>query len=369
MTRRTRIGRRILGGAVVLLAGLGVSTLIPGCKVGYVVKSGWFQAELLASRVPVEKVREKPELTEEQALALDLVADVKAYGAEIGLSATDNYETVAWGWKRTIWNVSACDPVAFQPETWWFPIVGRVPYLGYFREADARKQAGRLGEHGYDVYVRTAGAYSTLGWFRDPILMGMLDWGTYGLADTVLHELAHATVWIPGSVGFNESFASFVGEEAAFRYLDDRHGADSEMSQRARERFVDTGVWRRLQHELYEDLQAVYKDDSLDTEAKLARKQALFDALHERVDEAGFHEPERFHRAVDSNTWNNARLIQFKTYNNDRPVFEALLERDQGDLLAFMHDVDAIVRANRKAAPFDALRAELGMEKTPSGSD
>ncbi len=365
MSRSRPLRRGLLGSTALLVAALGVSTVIPGCKVGYVVKSSWFQAELLASRVPVEKVREKPELTEEQSQALDLVADVKAYGAEIGLSATDNYETVAWGWDRTIWNVSACDPVAFSPETWWFPVVGRVPYLGYFREEDARRQAGRMENEELDVYVRTAGAYSTLGWFRDPILMNMLGWGTYSLADTVLHELAHATVWIPGSVGFNESFANFVGEEAAFRYLDDRHGPESELSVKARQRFADTGVWRKLQHELYEDLATIYDDDSLDDDTKLARKEAVFASLDERVDDAGFHDPARFHRAVDRNTWNNARLIQFKTYNNKRPIFEALLERNDGDLLAFMHDVERIVRDNRKAKPFDALRQELGMDDSP----
>lgn len=367
MSRRSRLGKGLAGGLAALLLALGLSTLVPGCKVGYVVKSGWFQAELLASRVPVEEVRQEPELTAEQAAALDLVADVKSFGAEIGLSATDNYETVAWGWQRKIWNVSACEPLAFEPRTWWFPVVGRVPYLGFFREEDARRQAGRLEDKGLDVYVRTAGAYSTLGWFKDPILMNMLGWSTFGLADTVLHELAHATVWIPGSVGFNESFASFVGEEAAFRYLDDRYGAESEVALGARRRFEDTAVWRVLQHELYADLAALYGDDTLEEAEKLSRKQAIFDSLHDRVDAAGFHDPPRFHRAVDNNTWNNARLIQFKTYNNKRPVFEALLARHEGDLLAFMHDVDRIVRDNRKVAPFEALRADLGLSEDGSG--
>jgi len=358
---RRRWLQRSLGGLGALMATLGLSTVIPGCKVGYVVKSSWFQAELLASRVPVEKVRAREQLSTEQLAALDTIADVKAYGAEVGLSATDNYGTIAWGWDRTIWNVSACDPLAFEPETWWFPVVGRVPYLGFFREEDARRQADKLGAKGADVYVRTAGAYSTLGWFRDPILMGMLDWGTYSLADTVLHELAHATVWIPGSVGFNESFANFVGEEAAFRYLDHRFGPTSELSVRARQRFEDLALWRVLQHTLYTDLEILYAETDRPEAERLAAKQAIFDSLHDRVDDAGFHDADRFHRAVDRNTWNNARLIQFKTYNNKRPVFEALLERNNSDLLAFMHDTDRIVRAHDDLPPFEALRTELGM--------
>ena len=88
--------------------------------------------------------------------------------------------------------------------------MGRVPYLGFFRRKDAEPWIRRLENQGYETYIRTAGAYSTLGWFEDPVLPGMLKWSDYRLADTVLHELAHATVWIKGSVKFNESFASFV---------------------------------------------------------------------------------------------------------------------------------------------------------------
>ena len=348
---------RVAGGLIAAL--LGLSLLTPGCRVGYVIKSAWFQAELLASRQRVDRVRARGGLTGAQVKSLDLIADVKRYGEEMGLSPTHNYDSVALNWKREIWNVTGCDPISFQPRTWWFPIVGRVPYLGYFREQDATRMIDRMKGDGLDVYMRTAGAYSTLGWFRDPILMPMLEWSTYDLADTVLHELAHATLWVPGSVGFNESFASFVGEEAAFGYLADRFGPDSAELRLARDDFEDIGRWRDVQFALFQDLDAVYTDPFLSDEEKLRRKSALFEAFPGRVATGGFHRPERFARAAGRGVWNNARLIQFRTYNANRAWFEAILARNDGDLLRFMEDIGRVAREDKD--PFVALeRAATG---------
>ena len=347
MSRR----RLFIGGAV--LAGLGLSAL-PGCKVGYLLKSGYYQAELLALREPVEEVRATRDLSEGQLEKLDLIADVKAYGKEIGLSATDNYETISIDWERQIWNVSACHPTRFEPRKWWFPIVGSFPYLGFFREEDARELEGDLRGEGYDVYVRTAGAYSTLGWFKDPILPKMLGWNDYLLADTVLHELAHATLWVPGSVKFNESYANFVGEVSAMRYLADRRGHHDPALVEAVQIQADRAVWRELQHDLYKDLEAVYTDEALSEEQRLAEKERLFgEDLLRRVEEAPLHKKEKYRKAVQTGTWNNARLIQFKTYNTNEALFAAVLEDVDGDLLAFISEIERITKDAKD--PFEAL--------------
>lgn len=335
-----------------------VLLLMPGCKVGYLLKSGYYQAELLALREPVDEVRASGRLDSTQLSKLDLIADVKAFGAEIGLSATDNYETISIDWERQIWNVSGCDPTAFEPKTWWFPIVGSFPYLGFFKEEDARELESKLQEDGYDVYVRTAGAYSTLGWFKDPILPNMLGWDDFALADTVLHELAHATLWVPGSVKFNESYANFVGEVAAVRYLAARRGIHDEALVAAVNRQADRRVYRDLLHGLYTDLDAVYADPSLDEAAKLAAKDELFGPeLLRRIQAAGFHEPGRYENAARTGTWNNARMIQFKTYNTNEQVFAQILDEVDGDLLAFIREVE--VRTDGADDPFEALEASV----------
>lgn len=351
--------RRFLPLVTLLLVGLALAA--PGCRVGYVVRSAWYQAELLASREPVDRVLERGELSEGQRAALAVVADAKAFGERMGLQPTRNYGSVAARWDREIWTVSACDPLSFEPRTWWFPVVGRVPYLGFFKESDARRATDPLEASGLDVYRRTAGAYSTLGWFRDPILPSMLEWSEFDLADTVLHELAHATVWIPGSVAFNESFASFVGEELAFRFLEARYGADAAELAQARASFEDLEEWRRVQHQLYWDLDLLYGDATLSADEKLKRKAALFAEFPDRVAAGDFHDPEPWVQAARRGTWNNARLIQFKTYNFNRGAFEALLERRGGDVLAFMEDVRALTREARD--PFGALEAAAAVAK------
>ena len=139
--------------------------LATSCGLGYVLSSSYHQMELLRSKVPIKDARASGKLTASQIRALDVIADVRAFGAEIGLSATDNYTEIALEWDRTIWNVSGCQPDRFEPKTWWFPIVGRVPYLGFFSEEKVREKAEEIKADGMDVYVRQVAAYSTLGWF------------------------------------------------------------------------------------------------------------------------------------------------------------------------------------------------------------
>ena len=347
-----------------LAAVLGFGLLfVPGCKVGYLLNSGYYQAELLALREPVNELRGTGRLSPDQEAKLDVVQDAKTWGASIGLKATDNYESMSLKWERQIWNVSACDPVKFEGKRWWFPVVGSFPYLGFFREQDARELESELKGDGYDVYVRTAGAYSTLGVFKDPILPGMLKWSDWALAETVFHELAHATLWVPGSVKFNESFANFVGEVAVMRYWQETYGAhDPELLNQV-QREADLKLWRELLHALYEDLDAVYMDEDLTDEQKLERKRQLYeDDLPYRVAATPFYQPKRFEKAVETGGWNNARMMQFKTYNSNAELFAALLVENEYDLLAFIEAVGSITDG-RKGDPFEKLKTHLGVSE------
>ncbi len=326
------------------------------------MKSGWYQAELLLSREPVTEVRAQGSLTESEMSQLDLIADAKQWGGEIGLAATENYETLAVGWERTIWNLTACDPISFTPKTWWFPIVGRVPYLGFFVEDQALERARKLEKTGRDVYLRTAGAYSTLGYFRDPILPGMLEWSESNLVDTVLHEMTHATLWVAGSVDFNESLASFVGETAALRYLVDRHGLHSEPVLKELHAREDWQTWRNLQHALVRRLQAIYGNPTLSEQEKRTAKQRIFDDFPNRVATADFHNPTRYVAAAENGVWNNARLMQFQTYNEQPQLFQKLLDMESGDLSRFLDRVNEIT--DGADDPFQALAESVQISDT-----
>jgi predicted aminopeptidase len=356
---RPPVPRRPLRVALATVALAGVAGwFLPSCGVRYVAQSAYYEATLLASRKDLDKVLASGQLSAGEEQRLRLIPRIKEYGAGLGLASTHNYDSYALGWDHTIWNLSASDPLAFNAVTWWFPIVGRVPYLGFFNREDATPYEERLLAEGKDVHLRTAGAFSTLGWFRDPVLPSMLRWSEADLAETVFHELAHATLWVPGSVDFNESFASFVGEAACERYLVDTYGAGSvELADRQRE-MRDTARWDATLHHLYEDLDTLYGDATLDEPAKRAKKQALFDSLPDRIRGAGFEDPESWLRWAQRQPWNNARLLQFQTYNTNEADFQRVLDHNGGDLKRFIDEVGRITKG--APDPFAAMRDGTG---------
>jgi len=362
---RPRLRRYASGTFGALLMAALISLLIPGCRAGYVIRSAWYEAGFLASRESFERARARPDLSPQVRHGLDLVEDIKRYGQEIGMKPTRAYNKVSLDWDRKMFNLSACPPLRFDPVTWWFPIVGRVPYLGFFDPDDAERWHSRLEGQGYDVYQRKIGTFSSLGWFSDPLLPGMLDGSDFDVARLVLHELAHSTVWVPGSVSFNESFASYVGDKAALGYILARKGPLTDELQVALDDEADTDLWHQLLHDLYGRLDAVYQDPNLSEEEKLARKSALFAGLPDEVRAAPFHDRSWALKASQHGPWNNARLIQFRTYNQSRPSFDALLERHNGDLLAFMTDVQEVT--SKGGSPWKAIREAAGV--ADSGDD
>ena len=194
-----------------------------------------------------------------------------------------------------------------------------------------------------DVYVREVAAYSTLGWFEDPILIPMLDWGEFDLACLILHELTHATLWLPSDVGFNESFANFVGDVAAERYMAARHGIGSEAYQETLSRRADQKLWRAVRHDLYKDLKDFYTNEEGTTEECLVGKAAIFASLSDRVKQAGFNRPEGYLRSAVEGTWNNARMIQFQAYNQDEVLFADVLNVMSGDIAALIYRMGELV--------------------------
>lgn len=331
---------------LVSLALLALLALSTGCGAGYVATSSYYQMELLCARVDNQEALRSGQLTPQQSGAVRQVPKIKAFGRSIGLAGSRNYDTVALGWERQIWNVSGSDPLSFTPHTWWFPIVGRVPYLGFFVEGSARQQEQALLQEGLDAYVRTAATYSTLGWFEDPLLLPMLDWPEALLANVLLHELTHATIWAPGGVNFNESLANFVGDVASFAYLAHQYGVEHPTWQEAWLQAGDRATWRELLLTLYQDLDAVYQDQALTDPQKLQQKQRLLEDLPRRVQAARFHEAELYQQAAAEGVWNNARLMQYRTYNDNRRWFAAILDREGGDLRRFIQAVAALADDN-----------------------
>jgi predicted aminopeptidase len=286
-----------------------------GCAApGYLFQAAQGQLDLACRARPIQRAIDDPSTPPRVRGLLAEVPSIKAFGIGYGLTPTKSYETyVPLDRPRVVYVTTASDPLAFRPRKWRFPIVGSVPYLGWFDPEEAKRFAAELAAEGLDSEVRGATAYSTLGWFSDPVLSSMLPDGPAtlaGLVDVVLHESVHATVYVPGQSTFNESLAEYVSDGLTEEYLR-AHGHIAQLIAYRTGR-VDSDRRRRRMHETYKVLEALYASPS-PREEKLARKAAILAALK---DELGLRR-----------TPNNATLLESRTYGSEADKFAALFAR------------------------------------------
>ena len=206
--------------------------LLPSCSgVSYLAETATGQWKLFNRARPVEEVLTSPHTEEKTRAAIRIVQKAKAFAVELGLKATSNYSTfVKLDGPCVIWAVSAAHPLLLEEKKWNFPIVGAVPYLGFFKKESAESEARRLQDEEKplpDTWVRCVPAYSSLGWFSDPLYSSMLKGKERDIAELVVHESLHATVWVKSTVDFNEKLANFVGLEGSLRYMDRHYGAEA----------------------------------------------------------------------------------------------------------------------------------------------
>ncbi len=264
---------------------------------------------------------------------LERIPDIKSFGEKNGLKATKNYtEYVQLDRPYVSYIVSACENLQFKPMQWSFPIVGSVPYLGYFNRQDAFDYAAGLRNEGWDVDVRGATAYSTLGYFRDAVLSSMLSSGEDALGDlvnVVIHESVHATRYIGGQSFFNESLASFIADELTPVYLKERLGANSP-ELRA---YVDGEAEGKKRGErfqaAYRELEKVYASAD-PAEKKKAEKTLVFDRLKSDLKIS----PER--------QIGNSTLMQFRTYGTGRDEFVKLYQACGSDWTRFWKAINKL---------------------------
>jgi predicted aminopeptidase len=295
---------------------------LPGCYYAHVTAG---QLEMNSKREPISEVIARPDTPARLRQQLELAAEAREFAlAELGLPDNGSYRTYAdLGRRYATWNLFAAPEFSVGPKRWCFPVAGCVAYRGYFDEARAVREAGKLRARGYDVYVGPSIAYSTLGHFRDPVLNTMLRYGDVELAAFIFHELAHQAVYAQGDSDFNEAFANVVENEGLRRWLvSEGRAGEHEQFVALRDRQRGTAD---LMIESRQNLAALY-EQPLPPEAKRARKSAEFARLREALAAGG-------HPATGD--FNNARLVAVATYERCVPTLRAELERLGGDLPAF----------------------------------
>ena len=313
-----------------------------GClQVRYLTQAAAGQEELNSHGIDVKEIVEGEHLDKRTRNLLAHVASIKTFGEKYGLRRTKNYERYVWlGRPAVVWVVSACHPLAFRPQVWKFPIVGSITYTGWFDKKEAQDYGAELSRRGWDVDVRPSPAYSTLGWFDDPILSTMIsteDDALGDLADVILHETFHATFYVPNQSTLNESVAAFFGDELAVKYLDETLGPDSAEKKAfvdGRERGEERG---QVMKQAYADLAKLYERRDLPKEARLAEKQRIIDLLRAEL---------KIKRQI-----NNAALIQYKTYGSGKAELAELLQKCDGSFPRMLKTLDRLRPATKTAPP------------------
>lgn len=353
--RRRNLLRALLGACAATLA-----VGFWACSPVYVVRAGIAEIGILRARQPIHAVLADSTVDADTRNKLAYVVEARRFAAEqLGIDVGDSYTMYTQLERDTLaLVVSAAHKDRLVPKTWWFPIVGHVPYKGHFSVSGALDEQADLEADGYDTYVRPTAAFSTLGWFNDPVLSTALRSDEVEVVTTVLHELSHQHLFVPGQVGFNESFATFVGRVGAVRFFCTREGSgpDSVKCERARARWRDFQRFSRFLGSFVTDLETLYSDASLSFDEKVERREAVFARALARFDSdvaphlesIGFGD---FRRGP----LNNATLLSRIRYYDRLHAFDSFLHGHDGDLRAALDDLAA--RAGAADDPFALLHS------------
>jgi predicted aminopeptidase len=321
------------------------------------MRAAYEQASILLSRTPNEEVISDTTATDRERAALQLVNQVRAYGASRGLTPGDSYTTYARVDRDILsWIVVGSKKTSFETKQWWFPIVGSVPYKGFFEREDAEAVGRTLMSEGYEVSIRGTDAYSTLGWFDDPVLSTMIRYSDARLAATIFHESLHATVWVPDHVQFNESLAQFFGLEAAVEFFEHavkqcpadhqecivtaQKNHNEALNNRANDYIFAEEITK-----LYQDLESLY-NLKLNEQETLSRKQALCET-HEHALATSAPQLKGKIRC------NNADIMQTILYTKEYHLFKKLYESQSRSWGAFFAALLTVKeRASEGEEPF-----------------
>jgi predicted aminopeptidase len=334
----------VISACLLLLLGCG---LLSGC---YTLKQGVTLLGYLNSAVPLEKIDNED--------FIRLVKEIRAFAMnELGLKESRNYTRFVKldrDYLAAVVSASAKD--SFTRHEWNYPVVGRMPYKGFFNVEDARKERAKLEKKDLDVWIRGVSAFSTLGWFKDPLYSYMVDYPPANLADLIIHELVHATVFIKGQVKFNEELAEFIGSEGARLFIIARFGEDSDEYRQIFSSDKDSQNYVEFIQELIAELDVLYNSEISRAE-KLMEKARIINSAKERfMAEYDSRFSSDKYRGFAELPINNAYLELYRLYHTEDNFYEELYGRSGKNLPAF---ISAAKKITKKGNPRQQLENAL----------
>ncbi|MBV8360342.1 MAG: aminopeptidase [Deltaproteobacteria bacterium] len=345
-----------------------VATLLAGCDLRYFARAAYEEGHLLCNRRPIVQVLQKPDLSPAVRQRLETVLAVRKFAADnLGLRVGGAYETVtAVDQNAVVWVVMAAPRDSLSPHLWWFPIVGDVPYKGYFDKARAEAEARGMEEQGYDTFVRPAIAFSSLGFFNDPLLSNLLELNRVELAGVLIHELFHRTFFLKSDVMFDESSANWIGNRGAVDFFTQAEGANSPDAVAARDIYDSDMKFSAFLLQQEARLRRLYQSE-LPRDEMLRRRQVVFREIN--ADYARLKPLlsglERFN--LDQQRLNNAVLLNYVIYFHELDRFAALDRMHHGNTRATIQSIIELAQSE----PYDPFHAiwQATLNAPPAAGD
>lgn len=310
--------------------------------VKYGVEQGRGQLHIIWNAKPVAEYLESPSFPDSLKEKLRLIDKVRAFAIDsLGLKDTRNYKTLYdQQGEEVMWVVMASEPFQLKAKEWKFPVIGSVPYKGFFDREKAIRLKEELEDEGWDVNIRNPGGWSTLGWFTDPILSEMLDRSEGDLANLIIHEMSHATIFVKDSIDFNENLATFIGDRGTEQFLRSVYGLQSAEYITYMNEDRDYAMFTDHMLRGAEKLDSLYSTlDEHDTvEKKTALKRRMIRKIVNALDtlslsENGSKPSQRYEERLP----NNAYFMNFMRYQAKQDLFLEEWKNDfGGDLKAYI---------------------------------
>lgn len=305
----------------VVLAAFNIGLLV------YAFEQAAGQIKIVWKAKPVEKFINNPEFPDSLKQKLLLIQEVREFAIDsLGINDSENYTKLYdQKGKPAILVLTACKPYSFEPVEWNFPVLGKFSYKGFFNFERAKHEHDKWKSEGYDTELSPVTAWSTLGWFKDPILTGMLRRSTGELAELIIHELTHATLYVKSSVDYNENLATFVGEEGAKIFLRHKFGENSAEYREYIHILEDETTFGKHILGGYERLDSLYKsfDESAPVAEKDSLKKQLISEIVSEIDNIGLHIPGNYGR-IRSGDYvpNNTFFMSYVRYRAEQNTFQ-----------------------------------------------
>lgn len=332
--------------------------LLSGCQMGYLMKSAYNQVSLLNQRIPIEDALKDQRLTEDEKNKLLLAQEVRQFAEkDLSLNVKKNYSTfVKLDRPYVSYVVSASPKWNLDAFVWEFPFVGKVPYKGYFSELEAKEESEYIKLQGLDVYVRGVSAYSTLGWFKDPLLSSMMKYKDYDLVNTIIHESVHATLYIKSEADFNERMATFLGNKGMELFYLKKEGENSKTIEITKNENHDDELFSKFITNELTKLEKWYNQLS-ESQKKEELRQQRFLVIKENF-KTEVKPLLKTSHWLNFDSWdlNNARLIVYKTYMKDLNDFELLYNLVGHSFVKF---IDECKKLEKTSNPTQKLKERI----------